>query len=218
MEFCMHLCLKVFSWCPPTPLPSCSQDKIISSIHFYFQKCSCWITNYTASLVNPKENQSWIFFGRTDAEAEAPILQVPDSKCWLIGKDSGSGKGWRQEKKGWQRTRCLDGITDPMDMSLSKLQEMVKDREARHAAARGVAKHQTCLSDCTTIEYTSLRKLSRPHGPCPCGKAPLNHTQECSDFPPGMPLTVDWQSIQNQLNPRSKVTPFSHGQALVFDR
>ena len=105
-----------------------------------------------------------------------------------------------------------------MDMSLSKLQEMVKDREARHAAARGVAKHQTCLSDCTTIEYTSLRKLSRPHGPCPCGKAPLNHTQECSDFPPGMPLTVDWQSIQNQLNPRSKVTPFSHGQALVFDR
>ena len=55
-------------------------------------------------------------------------------------------------------------------------------------------------------------------GHVPMVKAPLNHTQECSDFSPGMPLTVDWQSIQNQLNPRSKVTPFSHGQTLVFDR
>ena len=87
MEFCTHLCLKVFSWCPPTPPPSCSWDKFINSTHFYFQKCSSWITNYTASLVNSKDNQSWIFTGRTDAEAEAPVLWLPDSKCWLFGKD-----------------------------------------------------------------------------------------------------------------------------------
>ena len=143
---------------------------------------------------------------------------MPDSKCWLIGKDSGSGKDWRQEKKGWQRTRWLDGITDPMDMSLSKLQKMVKDREAKHAAAHGVAKRQTWLSDCTTTVYTSLRKLSRPHGPCTYGKSSIKPHTGMQQFFPRHALTVDWQSIQNQLNPRSKVTPFSHGQTLVFDR
>ena len=50
--------------------------------------------------VNPKGNQSWIFIGRTDAEAEAPILQSPDAKSWLIGKDCDAGKGWRQKEKG----------------------------------------------------------------------------------------------------------------------
>ena len=50
--------------------------------------------------VNPKGNQSWIFFGRTDAEAEAPILRSPDAKSWLIGKDPDAGKGWRQKEEG----------------------------------------------------------------------------------------------------------------------
>ena len=50
--------------------------------------------------VHPKENQSWIFFGRTDAEAETPILWPPDAKNWLIGKDPDAGKDWRQEDKG----------------------------------------------------------------------------------------------------------------------
>ena len=67
--------------------------------------------------VNSKGNQSWIFIGRTDAEAETPVLWLPDAKNWVIGKDPDAGKDWRQDGWGWQRMRWLDGITDLMDMS-----------------------------------------------------------------------------------------------------
>ena len=67
--------------------------------------------------VNPKGNQSWIFIGRTEAEAEAPILWPPDAKNHLIGKDPDAGKDWGQEEKGWQRMRWLSGITDSIDKS-----------------------------------------------------------------------------------------------------
>ena len=71
--------------------------------------------------VNPKGNQSWIFIGRIFPEAETPILWSPDAKNWVIGEDPDAGKDWRQEERWQQRMRWLDGITDLMDMSSSKL-------------------------------------------------------------------------------------------------
>ena len=85
--------------------------------------------------VNPKGNQSWIFIERTDAEAEATILQSPDVRTDSLENTQMLGKIEGRRKRRWQRTRLLDGIISSMDMSLSKLQEMVKDW---HAGKPGV--------------------------------------------------------------------------------
>ena len=76
--------------------------------------------------VNHKGNQSWVFIGGIDAEPEAPILWPPDVRSRLTGKDPDARKGWRQEEKGTTENEMFDGFTDSMDMSLSKLWEIVK--------------------------------------------------------------------------------------------
>ena len=99
-------------------------------------------------LEHPKGHQSWIFIGRTDVEAETPILWPPDEKSWLIWKDPDAGKDWGQEEKGMTE----DDITDTMDMGLGGLWELVMDREAWHAVIHGVAKSQTQLSNWTELK------------------------------------------------------------------
>ena len=110
--------------------------------------------------VHPKGNQSWIFIGKTDAEAETPILWPPDVKSWLIWKDPDAGKDWRRNEKGMTEDEMVDGITDSVNLSLSKLWKLVIDREPWCSAAHGVTKSQTQLSDWTEMMSEDWKVMS----------------------------------------------------------
>ena len=111
--------------------------------------------------INPKGNQIWIFTGRTDTEAEAPILWLPDAKSDSLENTLMLGKIEAKRRRGRQRMRWMDSFTDSVNMCLSKFQEIVKDREAWSAAVLGVAKNRTWLSKWTT-KYQRSAEVEKP--------------------------------------------------------
>ena len=102
--------------------------------------------------VHPKGKQSWVFIGRTDAEAETPVLWPPNVKNWLTRKTLMLGKIEGGRRRGWQRMRRLGGITDSMDMNLNKFLELVMDREAWRAGIHGISRSRRWLSNWTLTE------------------------------------------------------------------
>ena len=148
-------------------------DKTFFELKTYFRAYDTWcfqtvvlqnpMDSKDIKTVNPKGNQPWMVIRRTDAEA--PILWPLDAKNWLTGKDPDAGKDGRQEEKGTTEDEMGGGITDSMDMSLSKVQEMVEDREAWCAAVYGITKRRIQLSEWTTAWHLKIRPWAAVNSP-----------------------------------------------------